>query len=60
MTSFLSKWFFSTNHKYIGILYLWFGAGAGFVGTMLSMLIRLNLAKPGDLLFEEIINYIML
>jgi len=52
MTSILNKWFFSTNHKGIGSLYLWFSFGAGFAGTMLSILIRLNLAKPGDLLFD--------
>lgn len=31
---------------------LLFSIGAGFVGTMLSVLIRINLATPGDTLFN--------
>jgi cytochrome c oxidase subunit 1 len=43
----LERWFWSSNAKDIGVLYLIFALFAGLVGTALSVLIRIELAGPG-------------
>jgi hypothetical protein len=47
----LKKWVYSTNHKYIGILYIIFGLLMGIVGATFSLMIRLELLSPGHIFF---------
>ena len=44
---FFTRWFMSTNHKDIGILYLIVSALAGFIAVSFTIYMRLELMNPG-------------
>ena len=44
----VSDWIFTTNHKKIGIMYIFFGAFCGFLAVLFSLIIRIVLLFPGN------------
>ncbi|MDK3017930.1 cytochrome c oxidase subunit I [Pseudodonghicola flavimaris] len=44
---FFTRWFMSTNHKDIGILYLIFAAFTGLISVTFTVFMRLELMEPG-------------
>ncbi len=46
------RYVYSTNHKDIGTMYLWFAITAGLIGGLLSVLMRMELQEPGIQIFH--------
>ncbi|MEI7598679.1 MAG: cytochrome c oxidase subunit I [Aestuariivirga sp.] len=46
------RYVYSTNHKDIGTMYLWFAIFAGLIGGTLSVIMRMELAEPGIQYFQ--------
>ena len=45
------RYVYSTNHKDIGTMYLWFAIISGLIGGILSVMMRIELAEPGIQIF---------
>ena len=48
----LSRWLFTTNHKDIGSMYLWFSFAMFFLGGIFALVIRAELFQPGIQIVE--------
>jgi cytochrome c oxidase subunit 1 len=48
----IARWLFTTNHKDVGTLYLWFSLVMFFIAGAMAMCIRAELYKPGLQFFD--------
>lgn len=48
----IKRWLFTTNHKDIGTLYLYFSLIMLFVGGFMALMIRVELFEPGKVLLD--------
>ena len=56
----IKRWIFSTNHKDIGTMYIFFAIFAGIVGGLFSLIFRMQLAMPGNqLLTGQLYNVLV-
>jgi cytochrome c oxidase subunit I len=46
------RYVYSTNHKDIGTMYLWFAIFSGIIGGLLSVFMRMELQEPGIQIFH--------
>jgi len=51
------RWVYSTNHKDIGVMYLIFAVVAGIIGTVFSIMLRIQLQEPGGTFFNGDYQY---
>ncbi len=47
------RYVYSTNHKDIGMMYLWFAIFSGCLGGFLSVMMRMELMEPGMQIFSD-------
>lgn len=52
VTAYIKRWVYTTNHKDIGTLYLWFACIMFFIAGAMAMLIRAELFQPGARLLQ--------
>jgi cytochrome c oxidase subunit 1 len=52
------RYVYSTNHKDIGTMYLWFAIFSGIIGGLLSVIMRMELAEPGIQYFQGLASMV--
>ena len=52
------RYVYSTNHKDIGTMYLWFSIMAGVIGGILSIFMRMELQEPGIQIFHGLASMV--